>query len=445
MKELNSSATRLKAERIDNGCSFHFSIDETGYYRIVVKVDSVFVKEIRRFPVLLNDLACAEVSIDKNGGFQREVRFVRYLIKNQYRIYIENSIEFIKVSDCHITRVDGPDASVYDIRPILVTEHPHPNSQRLMNYLCDVYGKCILTGQQRGEENSKEINTVYDSIGKYPAIKGFDFISYSSSRVKRGEVTDQTEEAVNWWNEGGIVTFCWHWNAPKDLVDTLPDKSWNRGFYTYATTFDIEHAMSNPESGDFKLLLDDIDTIAGQLKKLEAEGVPVLFRPLHEAAGGWFWWGAKGEKPCLALWKLMFERLTGYHGLSNLIWVWSGLEKSWYPGDDYVDIIGDDVYAGTHIHTSQADRFLKCLSIPERRKIVTLSENGSIPDPDELLNDNVRWSWFCTWHGIFTYRNINGKTALSEEFTCADVLKKVYEHPFAISRADLPDLRSYRL
>lgn len=433
----------LKAEMTGQSYNYCVEITERGFYRIALEIRKASVKGERRFPVKIGDAAFAEILIYENGSFHKEVAFTRNFSSGQYRLHIADAADSVEISGCSVTRVDGPDSSIYEVKPSLITPSPHPNAQRLMNFLCDIYGRHVLTGQQRGEQNSVEIDTVFNATGKYPAVMGFDFISYSSSRASRGETTNQTDEAIRWWNEGGIVTFCWHWNAPKDLVDKPPDKGWNRGFYTYATTFDLEYALSNPESEDYALLLADIDIVAGQLKALEAAGVPVLFRPLHEAAGRWFWWGAKGQKPCLALWKLLYDRLVNHHGLSNLIWVWSGLEREWYPGDEFTDIIGDDVYAGTHIYASQADRFLKCLSMTEGRKIVTLSENGSVPDPDEMMNDNTFWSWFCTWHGIFVCDRKDG--SLSEEFTTADMLRKVYDHPIALSRGDLPDLRTYRL
>ena len=81
-----------------------------------------------------------------------------------------------------------------------------------------------------------------------------------------------------------MVTFCWHWNAPKDLIDQ-PGKEWWRGFYTEATTFDVAKAMEDPQSEEYTLIIRDIDAIAVQLKKLANADVPVLWRPLHEAEG----------------------------------------------------------------------------------------------------------------------------------------------------------------
>ena len=54
--------------------------------------------------------------------------------------------------------------------------------------------------------------------------------------------------------------------------------------------------------------------------------------------------GARGPEACKKLYILLYDRLTNYHGLNNLIWVWSTPEPEWYPGDEYVDIVGYDSY-----------------------------------------------------------------------------------------------------
>lgn len=54
-------------------------------------------------------------------------------------------------------------------------------------------------------------------------------------------------------------------------------------------------------------LLADIEVMARKLKQVQETDVPVLFRPLHEAEGGWFWWGAEGPEPCVELYRLLYE------------------------------------------------------------------------------------------------------------------------------------------
>lgn len=331
------------------------------------------------------------------------------------------------------------------VEPNLINPNADDSAKRLMAYLCTIYGRKMLTGQQYGVVSTPEMDVIYEATGKYPAVGGFDFMNDSPSRVERGAIPTDTEHAIQWWRDGGIVTFCWHWNAPKDLVDLPPDRGWHRGFYTEATTFDIAKAMNDETSEEYKLLIRDMDVIAECLKSLQNEGIPVLWRPLHEASGGWFWWGAKGPEPCVKLWKLMYERYTNVHGLNNLIWVWNGQHKDWYPGDEFVDIIGEDIYPPARQYVSNIDRFKQALSYTNRNKIIALSENGPLPDPDKMVAEGAPWAWNCTWYGNFVCREEEGRQVVCEEFTEKDMLEHVYAHPFTITRDELPNLREYPL
>jgi mannan endo-1,4-beta-mannosidase len=333
----------------------------------------------------------------------------------------------------------------FQVEPKLINSNATDNAKRLMTYLCDIYGQRMLTGQQIGVNSMPEIEIIYQQTGKRPAICGFDFMNDSPSRVERGAVGSNTDLGIQWGSEGGIVTFCWHWNAPTHLIDQPPDLFWHSGFYTKATTFDVEQAMNDPSSDEYKLLVRDIDAIANQLKRLQDADVPVLWRPLHEASGAWFWWGAKGPEPYLKLWRLMYDRMTHYHQLNNLIWVWNGQHVDWYPGDEYADIIGEDVYGPAKDYTSQAERFNIALSYTEANKIIALSENGPLPDPDHLVRDGVPWAWCCTWYGDFIWKKELDRTIYSEDYTEAFLLNKLYNHPFTVTKEELPDLRAYRL
>ncbi|OME86597.1 beta-mannosidase [Paenibacillus sp. FSL A5-0031] len=335
--------------------------------------------------------------------------------------------------------------SRFIVEPKLINPNADDQAKRLMTYLCDIYGTRILTGQQIGVVSTPELEILHEVTGKYPAVYGFDFMNYSPSRTERGATCSDTDIAIDWWQSGGIVTFCWHWNAPKDLIDLPPDRTWGSGFYTKATTFDVQKAMNDKESEDYKLLIRDIDAISSELKRLQDAGVPVLWRPLHEASGGWFWWGSKGAEPCVQLWKLMYDRMTNVHKLNHLIWVWNGQHADWYPGDEYVDIIGEDIYPPEQNYESQLDRFEKALAYTSMNKIIALSENGPIPDPDLMLQDRALWAWNCTWYGNFVYNTVDGHRVYAEKFTDREQLIKFYNHPFSLTKDELPDLNNYQL
>lgn len=190
------------------------------------------------------------------------------------------------------------------------------------------------------------------------------------------------------------------------------------------------------------MLLRDMDAIALQLKRLQAAGVPVLWRPLHEASGGWFWWGARGADPYIRLWKLMYDRMTNLHKLNNLIWVWNGQHGDWYPGDEYVDIIGEDLYPSARDYSSQKGHFQRARSYTGQNKIIALSENGVLPDPDSMLKDQALWAWNCTWYGNFVYMTEeDGRRTYSSTYTGREHLIKYYDHPLTVTKDELPNLR----
>lgn len=317
----------------------------------------------------------------------------------------------------------------HQVDKLLVNPNATVETRSLMSFLVDQYGKSIISGQQ----GTPDLPYIQAQTGKLPALLGLDMMDYSPSRVERGTDSHETEVGIDWWqNQHGIVTYCWHWNAPKGLLDT-PEQRWWSGFYTSATTFDVAYAMSHPESEDYALILRDIDAIAVQLKKLQAAQVPVLWRPLHEAEGGWFWWGAKGPEACKALYRLMYDRLTNLHGLNNLIWVWNSINPAWYPGNDVVDVVSMDSYPGNFNYSPQAGAFDQLVNLTGHTKLIAMTENGAIPDPDLLQIYDARWSWFCTWNGF------------QQSANSVEHLRKVYSHPYVLTRDELPLLPAYPL
>jgi hypothetical protein len=209
------------------------------------------------------------------------------------------------------------------------------------------------------------------------------------------------EKAIDWYNstgKRGIVSFHWHWHSPSGGT------AGKNTFYTAETTFDVSQAVISGTQQNTDVLRD-IDAIAVQLKKLRDADVPVLWRPLHEAGGGWFWWGAKGSAPAKALWDIMYNRLTNFHGLHNLIWIWSTPEASWYPGNSKVDMLGFDSYPGDYNYSIQKNMFDNLYTITGGQKLITMSENGPIPDIQNALSADAPWSYFMAWNSLIFQQN----------------------------------------
>lgn len=302
--------------------------------------------------------------------------------------------------------------------------------RQVMDYLRSIHGRAILTGQHTGTPMGPEIRYLDHHVGRRPALRGFDFLGYSAG-VMPGAATlegmaeavnneGSVEEAIRWWRERqGLVTFCWHWYSPVGARA--------KGFYTQNTTFDLEAALAQGGEG-YEALLKDMDIIAAQLARLRDAGVPVLWRPLHEADGGWFWWGAKGAGPYLKLYRLMHERYTSRHQLHNLIWVWNAPSPGWYPGDDVVDIASIDTYAPGGNHGPLTASYDLTLRLAGGRKPVALAECGPIPDPDELLRSRTPWLWFMAWGGM----------SMDIRQIPLEHQQRVYHHPQVVTSDRLP-------
>ncbi|KAK2760924.1 Mannan endo-1,4-beta-mannosidase man26A [Arachnomyces sp. PD_36] len=284
----------------------------------------------------------------------------------------------------------SPPRGPHNISPAPVNAKANADALALYDYLSSVYGENVLSGQQE----VSMVKWLEENVGAAPAILGVDLMDYSPSRVERGTNGTSVEEAIAFSERGGIIAMCWHWNAPVGLYDT-EEQPWYSGFYTEATDFNITTALADTTNANYTLLIRDIDAIAVQLERLQDANVPVLFRPLHEAEGGWFWWGAQGPEPCKKLWDIVYTRLTEHHGLNNLIWTWNSLAADWYPGDKTVDILSTDVYANDH--GPLAGEYNQLLELGGDQKMLAASEVGRVPSVDLQLAYQTDWLYFCTW------------------------------------------------
>lgn len=269
-------------------------------------------------------------------------------------------------------------------------------ARMLMADLVADYGKVTWAGQMEPSEATNAFNIT----GRRPVIVSADFMDYSPSRITYGaNPGNLTERVIALDNLGHALSMCWHWNAPTNLLNTTGHEWWS-GFYTHASTFDVAAALANTNSTEYALLRRDMDAIAAQLKKFASNNIPVLWRPLHESEGGWFWWGAKGPEPFRQLWRLLHSRLTHYHGLHNLIWVLTSEDPAWYPGNDVVDIIGVDGYP-TDKGDPLSSRWEALKARFDGTKLIALTEFGGVPDVPKMQRLGVWFSYFLPWTGTY--------------------------------------------
>lgn len=242
-----------------------------------------------------------------------------------------------------------------------------------------------------------------------------------------------TEDVLKSLQEGGLIIGGHDYTAVAVYLEnngTALDPNKDYAFYKADTEFDAANATVEG-TWENKVFTEDLKNAAAYLKLLRDADIPVLWRPFHEAAGGWFWWG-KDAASFKSLWIAMFNYFKT-EGLDNLIWVWTteGNDADWYPGDQYVDIVGRDIY-----NKETADCVSEYTSIAGNygNKIVSLSECGTVGLISEQWASGARWSWFMPW---YDGTNEDGSPVVhADEAWWKDAMSQ----EFVVSREELPSM-----
>ncbi|MDO3644943.1 glycosyl hydrolase [Mucilaginibacter sp. L3T2-6] len=299
-------------------------------------------------------------------------------------------------------------------------------TKKILRFLYSIKGKYILSGQQNYNSDRNVFSDSAKNItGKYPAVWGSDFMNWGDKDLGPQIV----EESIKKAKDGYLVTLMWHEGNPtqdppydfeKNVKGKLTDKQWTE--------------LTTPGTALYNKWIGQIDVVAGYLKQLQDAGVTVLWRPYHEMNGVWFWWGnRKGANGISKLWKMMYDRYTNYHHLNNLLWVWGANAprdipydeaydyKDFYPGPNYVDILGADVY---HFDYEQKD-YNDLLKLANGKPIA-LTETGELPN-SKILSVQPQWTWFMVWTSWLWTDNTH------------DRVKEIYNLPQTLSHDEVKD------
>ncbi len=319
-----------------------------------------------------------------------------------------------------------------DLDGALVNPSATPEAVNVYNYLLENYESCTLSATMAYVNwNTDEAEKVYGWTGKWPAINCFDYLHLYASPANWIDYSDITP-VQDWWNDGGLVAAMWHWNVPTSDPTEMEGEDVSYSFYAEDNSFDADNALVEG-TWENDVFTADLEKIADYLMLLQDAGIPVLWRPFHEAAGGWFWWG-KDADSFKNLWIAMFDYFQGI-GLNNLIWVWTTEtgDDDWYPGDSYVDIVGRDLYGDTA--DDCASEYTSITSL-YGNKLVALSECGyssdtssSVGTISEQWEAGARWLWFMPW-----YDGDDSATPHADQEWWQDAM----EQDYVITRDELP-------
>ncbi|MCH5303107.1 MAG: hypothetical protein J1E77_09730 [Prevotella sp.] len=319
------------------------------------------------------------------------------------------------------------DVVEFDISASPVDADATDAARAMYEFLLQNFGTKTISGIMTGDMSSDkgditqhdDMRAVHDLSGKFPALVGFDFMNATGKLAADSWAQNYTRSCINLakdtYRRGGLPAFTWHWRDPSRSTDA---------FYTSDTNMRITSAMNgdgswNEASPLYKNLIKDIDTVADYLLELQAEGMACIFRPLHEASGGWFWWGREGAAPFRKLYQLIFDEMVRVKGVHNVIWVWNAGadDKDWNPGDERYDVVSADIYNNDYDYSSNYVTFDNLKILTGGKKLIALSENGPIPDIDREVEDEAVWSWWMPWYNTWG-GNFVKKTSREEWTKC---------------------------
>lgn len=191
-------------------------------------------------------------------------------------------------------------------------------------------------------------------------------------------------------------------------------------------------------SEELYLVLTDIDAVAKPLADLNEKNVPVIWRPLPVASNGLYWWGIDKET-YKWLWQVMYDRMTDYHKLNNLIWVWSAQNADWYVGDSFCDVISADVYTEGN-RDAQINTLLSLNNIT-KTKPIAMSECGSLPAIESVLSEKAFWSYTALWTEPYfsTETGIAIDDTTSAQQAAARFIE-YYNNNFTLTLEELPSI-----
>ena len=241
---------------------------------------------------------------------------------------------------------------------------------------------------------------IKDVTGDYPAVMGCEIgrIELDWKKDLDGVPFDSTRHYIQQaYARGTVITMSWHLNNPY-----TGKSAWEPDPAT------VKAILPGGEKNDFyKTWLDKVAAYLHSLKGKRGEAIPVIFRPFHELNGSWFWWGRNHCTPdeLKRLYQFTEQYLRDVKDVHNLLYAYNTdrfatkeefMER--YPGDDWTDVIGFDIYQKGDVAKNEA--FIKDLDTSltiienianKHNKIPALTEFGYNEVPDSTWWTNVLW------------------------------------------------------
>lgn len=261
-----------------------------------------------------------------------------------------------------------------------------------------------------------------DITGSHPAFYESDFMWYRDTTFARIDIKAMDEAQ----QRGSLTGYCWHIGGMRTQRFYSTEKD---GSMSADSTL-VRDIVSNPNrdtNESLNWLLTQLDSLV--IPVLSSSAHPIIFRPWHEMNGGWFWWGSRNCTPSeyIQLYRITVDYIRNC-GVRNVLFAWSPDKRfatEYYPGDEYVDILGMDVYEPGIMDYSAWDIIIPELTrmiqyADSTDKVAALTETGCRKDDDgnfrypdtypDFWSNNIlekillnkptsRLAWVMSWYG----------------------------------------------
>lgn len=270
--------------------------------------------------------------------------------------------------------------------------------KQLLDLLKRVYADrdSLIIGEEMSnypEMVNRTLERFKNNNGKYPGILGLDIRKSNLFKLGEQGIANVTKELTAYAEKGGIITCSAHFANPRNAN---PDVDDYRGHFGFEDAWKELVTEGTEVNKYFKI---ELSAIADFLEGLKNNGVPVIWRPLHETNGGWFWFcmvqnspeGVKraiSEEAFIGAWRYIYEYFNNERKLDNLLWEFGpnivsddnpGMTRALYgyPGD-MCDLVGFDWYSGGNYEIGQNSTYKDLASTGKPVAFAEWGVGGSI-------------------------------------------------------------------
>lgn len=306
--------------------------------------------------------------------------------------------------------------------------------------------------------------------GQHPAFYESDFMWFDNDSLRQPDI-DAMRKA---YERGAVVGYCWHLRGMNSA--SFYSKNGNEFTADKNLVKNIVAGGNRDQNAALDWFYTKLDTLV--IQTIKELGFPLTFRPFHEMNGGWFWWGKDNCTPdeYIQLFRMTVDYMRK-NGVRNVLYVWSPdtkLTMEYYPGDEYVDILGLDIYEMGAV----AYKTIKMVET-ELEKMIDYADStgkiGAITETGLRFENGVRrypevnpyyWSqnvletiinneklnrltWVLSWYSAdwskqrksqvyYPYRGMENDFRYGEQ--AINDFIRFYNHEYTIFEDDLPDM-----